>query len=447
MDDPLADALANVVEKVTFRNDWTDEPVDSDHIRMLWETRQWGDAHLSRRPDREWERDRHLRKYLSLNHLEITEDALDRLVGELVPLLAPFRQPRTGNVGNGVWLLRLGLHGMMHPTLRDFAELLVIAAARIGVPRVSELLRGWLDDEPLRVRKCGLIEGIELFDGRPLREVDGMEMYALPPRTDYFPGPFPSFGWLPLDSYRNKVVVSVDFDVTPALYAPTDGEPVERSSERQRWNTVNGSLSGAPFSFDRFCEAMALSLDGFVDWIVQWDDLGDLDAFSLTPPNSPRSKPASDPPSILIARNNVEESLSFYSKRQSTKDVDLAVARWLKSKRRASLEDKLIDLRIAMEALYMRNAQGEMRFRTAMNGAWHLGGSFGERLGYYETLNKVYDDASKVVHGNRLKDHLPSLERLEAAQSICRQSILKIVEDGEYPNWKEVVLGRGLDPR
>lgn len=205
-------------------------------------------------------------------------------------------------------------------------------------------------------------------------------MYALPPETDDFPARFPSFGWLPLDSYRNKVVVAVEFDVTPALYAPADGEPLERSQARQRWRAVNADLSGAPFSFDRFCEAMALSLDGFVDWIVEWDDLGDLDAFSLSPPNSPRSKPASDSPSAVIARINVEASISLDAKRQSVKHVDLALARWLKSKRRASVEDRLIELRIALEALYMRNAQGEIRFRTATNGAWHLGETYDDGL-------------------------------------------------------------------
>lgn len=154
--DPLTRALANVVEKAAFRNDWTSEPIDSAHIRMLWETRQWGDVHLPRRPEAEWERDRHLRKHLSLNHLDIPEEALDRLVRELGPLVAPFRQHGTGRIGNGVWLVRLGLLGMMHPTLCEFAELLVIAAARIGARRVVDLLRGWIDDEPLRIRKCAL---------------------------------------------------------------------------------------------------------------------------------------------------------------------------------------------------------------------------------------------------------------------------------------------------
>ena len=445
--DPLTDTLASVVEKAAFRNQWTDERIDSTYIRQLWETRQWDDVHLPRRPEAEWERDRHLRKHLSLNHLDIPEEALDRLVRELGPLVAQFRQHGTGRIGNGVWLVRLGLNGMMHPTLREFAELLVIAAARIGARHVVELLRGWVDDEPLRIRKCALVEGIELFDRQPLREVEGVEMYALPPETDDFPGSFPSFGWLPLDSYRNKVVVAVEFDVTPALYAPADGESLESSVALQHWTPVNADLSGAPFSFDRFCEAMALTVDDFVDWIVKWVDLGDLDAFYLTPPNSPHIKPASDSPYKVIARNNVEASISLYAERQSAKHVDLALARWLKSKRRAALEDKLIDLRIALEALYMQNAQGEIRFRTAMNGAWHLGETFDERLRRYETLNKVYDDASKVVHGNTLKDHGASLERLEAAQNICRQGILKIIGDGEYPDWKEVVLGKGIDRR
>ena len=440
--DLLTDALANVVEKAAFRNDWTDEPVDSAYIRKLWETRQWGDAHLPRRPDPEWERDRHLRKYLSLNHLDIPEDALDRLVDQLEPLLASLRHARTGVVGNGVYLLRLGLQGMMHPTLRDFAELLAIAAARIGAPRVVELLRGWVYREPLRVRKCALIEGIELFDQQPLREVDGIEMYALPPRTDDFPGSFPSFGWLPLDSYRNKVVVSVAFEVTPGLYAPTDGEPLERSQERQRWNAVNADLSEVPFSFDRFCEAMALSLDGFVDWIVQWDDLGELDAFSLTPPNSPRSKPASDSPSTLIARNSVDEFVSFYSKRQSAENVDLAVARWVKSKRRASVADRLIELRIALEALYA-TGRGQISLKVATRGAWHLGEEYEMRRQYRKVLRDVYQEASAVIHAKdpgRLKS---DDDLLRQGQVICRQGILRVVLKGRpIPDWDDIVMGR-----
>ena len=441
--DPLTYALENLVETARFRNQWTDERIDSTYIRQLWETRRWGDAHLPRRPDREWERDRHLRKHLSLNHLDIPEEARDRLMGELEPLLGRFRQPRTGNVGNGVWLLRLGQLGMMHPTLREFAELLGIAAARIGARSVVELLRGWIDDEPLRIRKCALVEGIELFDRQPLREVNGVEMYALPPETDDFPDSFPSFGWLPLDSYRNKVVVSVEFDVTPALYAPADGEPLESSRQRQRRAPVNTDLSGARFSFDRFCEAMALSLDGYVDWVVQWDDLGDLEAFLLTPPNGPpHIKPASDSATKVIAPNNVEEFISLYAKRQPLEHVDLAVARWLKSKRRASVEDRLIELRIALEALYA-TGRGQIGLKVATRGAWHLGRDYDERCRYKDVLRDVYRRASAVIHADESGLDQSLADLLTSGQAICRQGLMRIVRDGiPIPSWDDIVMGK-----
>ena len=122
--------------------------------------------------------------------------------------------------------------------------------------------------------------------------------------------------------------------------------------------------------------------------------------------------------------------------------LDIGIARWVKSKRPCSVEDSLIELRVALEATYIEQ-RGKLRLRTALHGATHTAKSVVERRHAQETLKAVYDDASTVVHGGTLEDEVQSCRRLEAAQRICRRSILKILNDGRVPDWTELVLRRG----
>ena len=114
----------------------------------------------------------------------------------------------------------------------------------------------------------------------------------------------------------------------------------------------------------------------------------------------------------------------------NSRELILAIERWSRSKRSmSSLEDSFIDLRIALEALFLKDFTNEysqeMRFRLALFGAWYLGTDFQERMTIRKTLRDAYDRASGVVHAGELKgdkeSHEVDRELLSSAQDLCRR--------------------------
>ena len=66
------------------------------------------------------------------------------------------------------------------------------------------------------------------------------------------------------------------------------------------------------------------------------------------------------------------------------------------------LVDQFVDLRMALEALFLRDFANEhsqeMRFRLSLFGAWFLGQDFEDRRRVRKVLRDAYDAASGAVH-------------------------------------------------
>lgn len=119
------------------------------------------------------------------------------------------------------------------------------------------------------------------------------------------------------------------------------------------------------------------------------------------------------------------------------------IQRWRRSKAARNGVDLAIDLRIALESLFLDEGNNaELGFRLALRAAWYLGVEGEERTAAFDALRKAYTIGSKAVHtGKGYDDMIPA--ELAAAQDICRLSILRrISAGGDPPNWKTVVLGR-----
>ena len=132
---------------------------------------------------------------------------------------------------------------------------------------------------------------------------------------------------------------------------------------------------------------------------------------------------------------------------RANKKLKIAVDRWRRSMADdAELEDRYIDLRIALEAIYLKDFANErsqeMRFRLALCGAWHLGADFEARRSIRKALRDAYDTASKAVH----EGELPKAARpaLSTAQNLCRRGILKLLREGPPDDWGDLVLGAEL---
>ena len=110
-----------------------------------------------------------------------------------------------------------------------------------------------------------------------------------------------------------------------------------------------------------------------------------------------------------------------------------------------SIADRFIDLRIALESLYLKDFPNgyrqEMRFRLALFGAWYLGTDFGDRKRILKRLREAYDAASGAVHSGDLDFSVENQKLLSDGQDLCRRGILKLLSEGPPPNWGDLILG------
>ena len=120
----------------------------------------------------------------------------------------------------------------------------------------------------------------------------------------------------------------------------------------------------------------------------------------------------------------------------------LALTRWYRSRSISSPPlDCVVDLRAALEALYLDSGHNELAFRLATTAARHLKASVDERREVQRTLTRFCNLASKVVHkGDVDLDDETNAQLVRRASRLCRDGILKILEDRSTPDWSDLLL-------
>ena len=136
--------------------------------------------------------------------------------------------------------------------------------------------------------------------------------------------------------------------------------------------------------------------------------------------------------------------------------LQIAINRWIKSKTSQSAQDKIIDLAIALEALYLPDA-GESTFKLGVRAAWYLGKNREDRKKLLAEFKELYKCRSTVAHGGDLKkkknivikgESVSISDFIVRVQDLCRDSIEKIMKqclkEGEFPKndyWDNLILG------
>ena len=207
---------------------------------------------------------------------EPSQASVNRLAIQLRTLFEPFISPDTDQIGNGLFALLGGHPKMGEPTMPEFAHNLLRPATILGTNRVVDLLCGWADGKPLRYQECVLLEGVTIEQDLQLQE--GIRLQGLPRSTADLPLSLPYYLRMSRDEYLGGVVLRIDCEVSPAVYAPS--------------NTQNRGLSDAPqvsitcasgeipnLSPEAFCESLSLACNHYIDWRSSWSDHGDLRLF------------------------------------------------------------------------------------------------------------------------------------------------------------------------
>ncbi len=312
---------------------------------------------------------------------------------------------------------RIGGFALSKPEIKQYALRLALPTAILEAERVAELLCEWKNEKSIHCRIYAIFYGASIDELFTLKEGvnlnhDQSSFDIRLKNTSIF------------KNYPNIFQVEIESKIGHAFFRP-DEEFTTSTTE-----FFEKSLLTA------ISRALSLASNRCVLWNVSCIDFGDLDAFREWPylmrsfnPDDNIDLPDSNitQRQLKHARNLLDKLLTF---KNPNERLILAITRWMKSKQQTNTSDSFIDLRIALEALYIvKSKQGDYSFRVANSGAWHLGDHSNERDEYREILLKAYDKASTVVHAGTVEDNEENHNLLVDSQNLCREGILKILDE------------------
>ena len=147
-----------------------------------------------------------------------------------------------------------------------------------------------------------------------------------------------------------------------------------------------------------------------------------------------------------LVESDVEELRELYcgiARLDSEKRARLQVpiTRWITSVGQRDEVDRMIDVGIALEALFLDDDErGQLTQKFAQRASWYLGEDKTDREVLHSYFEEVYDNRSGAVHRGVLRKKGTSEDREEfirGAQSICLQSIKTAIARGIPENAKE----------
>ena len=341
-----------------------------------------------------------------------------------------------------------------------FARALVKGSALVGSQKIGSLLVDWVEGQPVQYRTCAMLNGINIKVA--LEPVPGVRITPLPWSSDELPWGLPLLSSRAPEDFLGRTIICVETEATPPLFRPgPDGAR----------HTVQASSKG--FSdVDAVCEALALESGDFVDVAFKWNDYSELREVFPTGNSSTWGRSGSrlrsqyepgwgksvDFLTGVVTISPGDHGLSDLDQSELGQTINdlmknnhqgtrIAASRLIKSRDSdQSLVDQFVDLRMALEALFLRdftNEQSqEMRFRLSLFGAWFLGQDFEDRRRIRKVLRDAYDKASGAVHTGNLATTDANRALLADAQRLCREGILKLLRDDPPPDWGDLVLGR-----
>ena len=117
------------------------------------------------------------------------------------------------------------------------------------------------------------------------------------------------------------------------------------------------------------------------------------------------------------------------------------MARFSSSYEKRDPADRLVDLVIALEALFGDSGDSSnLRYKLALRGACWLHATECKRRVAFSAIKKFYDDRSSVVHGNLSKN--VTCKRVKELECMVRFALRKFldwqVQQGKAPSGRDI---------
>ena len=301
----------------------------------------------------------------------------------------------------------------------------------------------------MQCHRITLVLGVQVEE--ELKVGDGIRLVPIPGTVADFPYYLPHL----LNQRDNGHFASGTLLVVDTVVSPVFVNPSETLTQRDRSKIFDyRDVAGNYYDFnnEEFCNALGLVSGRAVYGVAWWSFIDDDHICKVPSRGGYHYNPdAVDLRSIGIQHSIIttplaREALDLYRIRrnlpQATRErLTVPIDRWMRSFTDPRLSDKWIDLGIALESTFLaENNKDDVSYRLRLNAARFLGATMDERKQPMRDFRSIYEFRSRAVHRGAVDFRQNMIETLEKAQKYCQEGIIKIIKDGGFPNWDELVL-------
>lgn len=388
-------------------------------------------------------------------------DEKEDLIGHGFPIAAEEGETNifSSSAPSGAVLCTSGTRTLAVATLR--------AAGFLGAERTAKLVSELADGKPIEGKMMIILENTKIDE--PVEIHKGVRLYRLPTSSRFLNNGMPdAHSGHQMASILGETVLETRTRTSPAFFHPDLRNDPSHSLETK----FDTELT---YSFDAVLQALSLTSNRLMQaswvWSEKETDLFDYpkhsSAWWTVSRSALREMLPIKPPELELCEVSIggadqrEPDYTFPVPNLSAADacrawgirnaghttdtrMYIAIMQWLQAAREepGEIVDRMGSLRTALEALYVESGSGELAFRMSLIGAHHLGKNGDERKRIQKTLNEFYAVSSRAVHGKMtILDIKPKhRETFEEAKRLCAEGIIKTLEEGKHPNWKDLLL-------
>ena len=339
-----------------------------------------------------------------------------------------------GGIGNGF-------------PLDDLLKQLLRVAIVRGELHAAQAFFECVEGTHVSYQMIGLLSGVRVE--QEIQISQRIRLIPLPKSTSALPPYLSHMGFLSARDLIGRTLVAIDCSISPVFKNPNSIrtlQDMEGAFKRQV------SCAEYPdFNLNEFCDAFSLACDASIQSAAVWDHMDNDEICNVRMGYGGGSYIASllhRSHYIPASEAHIHEAMSLYRARRNihpevARKLKVPIGRWIKSKALSNRVDTFIDLGIALESLYLEDLpdRGELQLRLSLRAAWHLGRDVEERQSLVKELREIYKQRSHAVHSGAVKSSVATPEFTQRAQDLCRQSIVKVINHGQFPDWNRLVLG------
>ncbi|MCB4762975.1 MAG: hypothetical protein LGB78_03590 [Sulfurovum sp.] len=151
-----------------------------------------------------------------------------------------------------------------------------------------------------------------------------------------------------------------------------------------------------------------------------------------------------------LSKENIKEVEKLFKKLSDLNDKEQSrfvtiINRIRQAKRHSSIEDKILDLGIAVEMMLLEdNDKSQLKLQFRLRGSLLIAKDNNNKEEYFKDFGELYDYRSSVAHSGMLKDserkNIKKNESLKKYFNLAEEVCKTLILEGK-PNWNKLILG------